>query len=233
MCLHDGAAAEHVSEVELIRELVEDLFEDARNCPSAEPFEDAPPCRNAPVRRARALRRGCATVPPRETTGPLPGGAGIGRLAGQHGAGPRPHGARKHRPVFIHADICLDCSCRHFGGRCGETGTCVADSQVDCQQAPSGPDFRQTWIWRQAFEIRRSDSTTEEQEYFRTQYLSIRDRSAQLVSRIAGDIPGLTVHDISHLDALWDMASAVAEGAVNVNPAEAFVLGPATPPPVN
>jgi hypothetical protein len=35
----------------------------------------------------------------------------------------------------------------------------------------------------------------------------------------------MTVHDISHLDALWDTASAVAEGAVNINPAEAFVLG--------
>ena len=35
----------------------------------------------------------------------------------------------------------------------------------------------------------------------------------------------MTVHDISHLDALWDTASSVAEGAVNVNPAEAFVLG--------
>ncbi len=29
----------------------------------------------------------------------------------------------------------------------------------------------------------------------------------------------------SHLDALWDTASSVAEGAVNVNPVEAFVLG--------
>ena len=89
----------------------------------------------------------------------------------------------------------------------------------------SGPDFRQTWIWRQAFQTPRSDSTTEEQEFFRTQYLSIRERAAQLVSRIAGDLPGMTVHDISHLDALWDSASSVAEGAVNVNPAEAFVLG--------
>ena len=35
----------------------------------------------------------------------------------------------------------------------------------------------------------------------------------------------MTVHDISHLDALWDTASSVAEGAVNVNSAEAFVLG--------
>ncbi len=89
----------------------------------------------------------------------------------------------------------------------------------------SGPDFRQTWLWRQAFQTPRSDSTTEEQEFFRTQYLSIRERTAQLVSRIAVDLPGMTVHDISHLDALWDTASSVAEGAVNVNPAEAFVLG--------
>ena len=89
----------------------------------------------------------------------------------------------------------------------------------------SGPDFRQTWLWRQAFQTPRSDSTTDEQEFFRTQYLSIRERAAQLVSRIAVDLPGMTVHDISHLDALWDTASSVAEGAVNVNPAEAFVLG--------
>lgn len=89
----------------------------------------------------------------------------------------------------------------------------------------SGPDFRQTWLWRQAFQSPRSDSTTEEQEFFRNQYLSIRERAAQLVSRISVDLPGMTVHDISHLDALWDTASLVAEGAVSVNPAEAFVLG--------
>ncbi len=89
----------------------------------------------------------------------------------------------------------------------------------------SGPDFRQTWLWRQAFQNPRSDCTTEEQEFFRIQYLSIRERAAHLVSRISVDLPGMTVHDISHLDALWDTASSVSEGAVNVNPVEAFVLG--------
>ena len=89
----------------------------------------------------------------------------------------------------------------------------------------SGPDFRQTWLWRQAFLNPRSDCTTGEQEFFRAEYLSIRERGAQLVSRIAADLPNMTVHDISHMDALWDTASAVAEGAVNVNPAESFVLG--------
>ena len=89
----------------------------------------------------------------------------------------------------------------------------------------SGPDFRQTWLWRQAFLNPRSDCATGEQEFFREQYLSIRERGAQLVSRIAADLPDMTVHDISHMDALWDTASAVAEGAINVNPAESFVLG--------
>jgi hypothetical protein len=89
----------------------------------------------------------------------------------------------------------------------------------------SGSNFRQSWLWRQSFGTQRSDSTPEEQEFFKTQYISIRERAALLVSRIAVDLPGMTVHDISHLDALWETASSVAEGAIPVNPAEAFVLG--------
>ncbi|MDD5007383.1 MAG: ATP-binding protein [Syntrophorhabdaceae bacterium] len=88
-----------------------------------------------------------------------------------------------------------------------------------------GLDFRQTWLWRHSFMNPRSDATTEEQKYFQDQYLSMRDKVAQLVSRIAADMPGMTVHDLTHLDALWDTASLIAEGAVNVNPAEAFVFG--------
>ena len=89
----------------------------------------------------------------------------------------------------------------------------------------SGSDFQQTWLWQQAFLSQRSDCTKDEQEFFRQQYLSIRDRAAQLVSRISTDLPEMTVHDISHLDALWGTASLVTEGAVNVNPVESFVLG--------
>jgi Histidine kinase-, DNA gyrase B-, and HSP90-like ATPase len=88
-----------------------------------------------------------------------------------------------------------------------------------------GPDFRQTYLWRQAFETPRSDAVPDEQEYFRTQYLVLREKAALLVNRIAADLPGMTVHDVTHLDALWDTASLVANGAVSVNPAEAFVLG--------
>ena len=50
----------------------------------------------------------------------------------------------------------------------------------------SGPNFRTTWLWRQAFLTPRSDSIPEEQEFFKTQYLSIRERAAQLVSSNSG-----------------------------------------------
>ena len=89
----------------------------------------------------------------------------------------------------------------------------------------SGPDFRQTYLWRHAFVTPRSDALPDEQEYFRNQYLLVRDKAAQLVNRIAVDLPSMTVHDITHLDALWDTASLVADGAVTVTPPEAFVLG--------
>jgi signal transduction histidine kinase len=88
-----------------------------------------------------------------------------------------------------------------------------------------GLDFRQTWLWNHAFVGPRTDSGTEEQEYFRGQFLAMRGKVEQLVSRIAVDMPGMTVHDVTHLDALWETASLVADGAVTVNPPEAFVLG--------
>ena len=89
----------------------------------------------------------------------------------------------------------------------------------------AGPDFRNTWLWRHAFECDRSDSSTDEQVLFREQYLLIRARATHLTSQIAAALPEMTVHDISHSDALWDTASVVAEGAMSVNPPEAFVLG--------
>ena len=46
-----------------------------------------------------------------------------------------------------------------------------------------------------------------------------------LTSRIAGSLPDLTIHDISHLDALWDVVSIVAGRDFPLNPLEAYVFG--------
>ncbi len=85
--------------------------------------------------------------------------------------------------------------------------------------------FERTFLWRNAFVDPRRDATVEEQEFFRTQYLLLRDKVELLVSRIPVDIRDLTVHDVTHLDALWGTASLVSEAAVDLNPPEAFVFG--------
>src|SRR6266446_3829564 len=86
-------------------------------------------------------------------------------------------------------------------------------------------DFRQTWLWQNVFVNPRLDATLDEQEFFRDQFLLMRDKVGHLVAQIAADMPGMTVHDLTHLDSLWETASLVAEGAVTVSPPEGFVLG--------
>ena len=53
----------------------------------------------------------------------------------------------------------------------------------------------------------------------------MRDNVAALITTIPADCKDLTVHDVSHLDALWEMASLIAGPNYDLNPAEAFVLG--------
>ncbi|MBI4662517.1 MAG: ATP-binding protein [Verrucomicrobia bacterium] len=57
--------------------------------------------------------------------------------------------------------------------------------------------------------------------------MDIRERASHLVSLIIKDLPGITLHDLSHLDSLWETASLVAGDKYPVNPAEAFVFGAA------
>lgn len=52
-----------------------------------------------------------------------------------------------------------------------------------------------------------------------------RQRVAHLTDRIASSLPGLTIHDVSHLDALWDVADVIAGDEFPLNPLEAYVFG--------
>lgn len=58
-----------------------------------------------------------------------------------------------------------------------------------------------------------------------TSLRGIRAKVRQLASRIAGSLPELTIHDVSHLDALWDVASTIAGPDYPLNPLEAYVFG--------
>jgi len=71
----------------------------------------------------------------------------------------------------------------------------------------------------------QSDGLDPQREVLRQAFLRFRDRAARLDGEIGGLLPELTVHDITHLDALWRVADQIAGPIYPVNPAEAFVLG--------
>ncbi|NVN44651.1 ATP-binding protein [Asaia siamensis] len=85
--------------------------------------------------------------------------------------------------------------------------------------------YVETALWKSAFVERRTDSSAEEQARFADCYRSMRERAKALASKIARDLPHMTVHDVTHLDALWEMGSLAAGGSMQLNPAEAFVFG--------
>ncbi|BCP53892.1 hypothetical protein K32_25090 [Kaistia sp. 32K] len=85
--------------------------------------------------------------------------------------------------------------------------------------------YKQTRLWRAAFEESRADATSDEQSRLVLSYEAMRLRASALVARIAADLPFMTVHDVTHLDALWEMASIACGDHVKLNPAEALVFG--------
>ena len=54
-----------------------------------------------------------------------------------------------------------------------------------------------------------------------------RERVGRLSSRIAASLPSLTIHDLSHLDALWTVASTIAGERFVLNPLEGYLFGTA------
>jgi len=71
----------------------------------------------------------------------------------------------------------------------------------------------------------KTDSHEYVREKLRQSFLSFRERVAQLVSTVGAELPNLTVHDITHIDALWRVAYQVAGPNYPLNPAETYVLG--------
>lgn len=90
----------------------------------------------------------------------------------------------------------------------------------------------ETRLWRRTLAENKRDKEQirAAKQRLREEFQRFRDRAGDLVEEIAKDIPGLTIHDITHLDALWEVADTIlgeygGEKDYDINPAEAFVLG--------
>ena len=87
-------------------------------------------------------------------------------------------------------------------------------------------DYKDTTLWRAAF--LKSNLTKAESDAvakLTSTLEEIRRRVADLLSTIPESCKYLTVHDISHIDQLWSVASTLCRTDYPINPLEGFVLG--------
>lgn len=84
--------------------------------------------------------------------------------------------------------------------------------------------YESTTLWQTAFS-HQSDGFDKQRDKLVVAYEDLRDRVALLLNQIQLELPDLTLHDITHVDALWRVASEIAGPNFPLNPAEAIVLG--------
>lgn len=85
-------------------------------------------------------------------------------------------------------------------------------------------NYQLSELWKTAF-APQDDGLDRQRNRLIEAFTEFRNNVATLVSHIHKDMPSLTVHDITHIDALWLTASEITGPDYPLNPAEAFVLG--------
>lgn len=86
--------------------------------------------------------------------------------------------------------------------------------------------IEKTGLWATSLGSKDSDQEVQrKKELLRSVLLRFREHASVVTSRIAATFPGLTVHDVTHLDALWGIADLIAGEGYPLNPLEAFVFG--------
>lgn len=87
--------------------------------------------------------------------------------------------------------------------------------------------FEQTPLWLATLAERENDPHSAERETLRNAYRHLRHSGELLAGEVPNAMRHFTVHDITHIDALWDLASQIAGQALvtEFSPTEAFVFG--------
>ena len=85
-------------------------------------------------------------------------------------------------------------------------------------------EYKETSLWLSSL-CDASDGLDVHRQRLRTEYNNFRSRIGVLVGKIQDDFPNLTLHDLTHIDELWRIASLITGPEFLINPLEAFVLG--------
>lgn len=85
-------------------------------------------------------------------------------------------------------------------------------------------DYKDTSLWKKAFNHKK-DGYNPLRDKLAAAYERSHENATILLAKIRKDFPNLTVHDISHVDDLWQVASTITGKGYDINPLEGFVLG--------
>lgn len=80
-------------------------------------------------------------------------------------------------------------------------------------------------LWQSTLAFDTDDPFSTPRERLRSSFIRLRDHCGFLAGEIRKDLPDLTVHDLSHLDALWEIASIIVGNDYPITPTEGYVLG--------
>lgn len=86
---------------------------------------------------------------------------------------------------------------------------------------------QRTELWKGTLATQVGDADASSRDKLRSALSDMHAKVSVLSRQIHHDILGLTVHDESHLDALWETAEIIAGPRFQLTPAEAFVFGAA------
>ncbi|MEG0273953.1 MAG: hypothetical protein RR690_02390, partial [Longicatena sp.] len=84
-------------------------------------------------------------------------------------------------------------------------------------------NYVHTFLWKKT--LGNNEENKEDIELLRVTYELFRKNAIYIADEIAKIMPDYTVHNITHIDALWEMCDIFLPKDYPINPAEAFVLG--------
>lgn len=85
-------------------------------------------------------------------------------------------------------------------------------------------EYKRTDLWQKAFR-HQNDGNDSLRDKLAATYERSRENAKILLAKIRTDFHNLTVHDISHVDGLWQVASTITGKDYDITPLEGFVLG--------
>ena len=87
--------------------------------------------------------------------------------------------------------------------------------------------FEQTGLWSRAFKQSAREADRKSLDRLATAYRQLWVNAKILAAEIQKSVPGLTLHDEAHFDALWDRADQIAGPDLVLTPLEIFIFGAA------